>query len=81
MFKGITSQIVKKIFQFKDAMLYQLMKQWVFKIPSVHIIFRSRWSIKSFGLKICKILSNRKLIDFRELPSDEIVGVSQIVVI
>ena len=36
--KGISLQIVTEIFQFRDVMPYQLIKQTYFQIPSVHSI-------------------------------------------
>ena len=48
-FKGVSPQILKKIFQSRDAMPCQLRKQTDFKIPSVHSVFNSTESIKFLG--------------------------------
>ena len=37
-FKGISPHTVKEIFQFRDAMPYQLIKHTYFQIPSVHSV-------------------------------------------
>ena len=46
-FKGISPQIVKGIFQFIDAVPYQLRKQTDFQIFSVHSVFSVTESMKS----------------------------------
>ena len=48
-FKSITSQIIKDIFPFRDAMLYQLRKQTDFQIPCVHSAANGTKSIKFLG--------------------------------
>ena len=48
-FKGITPQIVKVIFQFRSPMSYQLREQADFQIPSVHSVFSDT---ENFGPKI-----------------------------
>ena len=55
-FKGISPQIVKEIFQFRDAMPYQLRKQTNFQIPSAHSAVNGTESIRFLGIKICEIL-------------------------
>ena len=45
-FKGISPHIMKEIFQFRDAMLYELRKQTDFQIPFVQSVFSSTESIK-----------------------------------
>ena len=44
--RGTSSEILKLILQFKDAVLYQLRKQTGFPIPSVHSVFSSTESLK-----------------------------------
>ena len=55
-FKGISPQILQEIFQFRDAMPYQLRKQTDFPIPSLHSVVNGTESIKFLGPKIWKIL-------------------------
>ena len=47
-FKGISPQILKEIFQFRDAMPYQLRKQTDFEIPSVNSVCNGTGSLKLF---------------------------------
>ena len=44
-FKGISSQIVKEIFQFRDAMPYQLRERTSFQIPSINSVLSGTESI------------------------------------
>ena len=55
-FKGISPQIVKAIFQFRDAVPYQLRKLRDFQIPSVDSVFSGTGNIKFLGPKIWEIL-------------------------
>ena len=55
-FKGISPQIEKEIFQFKDALSCQLRKQTNFLIPYVHSAFNCTGSIKFLKPKIWKSL-------------------------
>ena len=52
MFKSISPQIVKEIFQFRDAMHYQLRKQTDFQIPSMQSVFSDTKNTKFLGPKI-----------------------------
>ena len=44
-FRDIGLQIVEEIFQFRDAMRYELRKQTNLKIPSVHSVFSGKESL------------------------------------
>ena len=54
-FKGISPQIVKETFQFRDAVPYQL-KKTIFMSYLCPYCFSSTESIKVLGLKIWEIL-------------------------
>ena len=54
--KGISHQIVKGVFQFRDALPHQLRKQTDFQIPFVHGVFSGTKSIKFLVPKIWEIL-------------------------
>ena len=53
-FKDIGLQIVEEIFQFRDAMPYELRKQTDFKIPSVHSVFSGKESLNLSDPKFVK---------------------------
>ena len=55
-FKGINPQIVKKIFQFRGNVAYQLRKPTGFQIQFVHSLFSGIESIKFLGPKIWESL-------------------------
>ena len=57
--KGMSSQIEKEIFQFRDAMTYQLRQQADFQIPSVHSVFSGTENMKVLGTKIRKMLPHQ----------------------
>ena len=68
-FKGISPQILKEIFQFRDAMPYQLRKQTNFQIPSAHSAVNGTESIKFLGIccqwhRKYKISRNKNLRNF-----------------
>ena len=49
---GISPQILKEIFQFRDAIPYHLRKRTDFQIASVHNVVNGTCSIKFLGPKI-----------------------------
>ena len=59
-FKGISSQIAKDIFQSKDVVPYLLRQHTDFQIPSVQSVFNGTGSIKFLGPKFWEILPHKK---------------------
>ena len=57
-FKGISLQIAKEIFQFRDAMPYQLRKQTDFQISFVHSVSSGTESIRFLRPKILEMLTH-----------------------
>ena len=66
-FKGISLQIAKEIFQFRDAMPYQLRKQTDFQISFVHSVSSGTESIRFLRPKILEMLTHEiiKLENFK----------------
>ena len=52
MFKSISPEIVKDIFQFRDAIHYQLRVQKDFQIPSIQSVSSDTKSTRFLGPKI-----------------------------
>ena len=54
--RGISPEIINKIFQFRDEINHELRQRYQFYIPSVHSVFSDTKSLKFLGPKIWTLM-------------------------
>ena len=54
--RGISPEIINKIFQFRDEINHELRQRYQFYIPSVHSVFSGTKSLKFLGPKIWALM-------------------------
>ena len=57
-FKGLSPEIINKLFQFRQQIPYELRQGSQFQVPWVHSDFSGTESLKCLGPKICVLVPN-----------------------
>ena len=50
--RGLSPEIVNKLFQFRETISYELKRRSQFQIPFVHLVFSGTESLKLLGRKV-----------------------------